>query len=77
MERQEIRIMDTGAPEAGVVSGWAYNLLGRDVLALAKEMQGERADSFADPAIDADYRLWKENRAAWLQKRKGICHGRI
>lgn len=70
MERQEYNIVKTKAPEAEAVSGWVYNLLGRDLLALAKKMQGSEPDSFADPAMDADYRLWKTDRAAWLQKRK-------
>lgn len=43
--------------------------LGRHMLALAKEMQGDRPDSFRDPATQADYELWKTDRAAWLEAR--------
>lgn len=72
MARNTGNVYITGAVpvlDAEAVPARSYMALGRKMLALAKELQGDRPDTFREPELQADYELWKTDRAAWLAAR--------
>lgn len=50
--------------DAEAVPARTWTELGRHMLALAKEIKGDRPDTFRDPAMQAEYEKWKADRAA-------------
>ncbi|MBQ3178248.1 MAG: hypothetical protein IJB52_10540 [Clostridia bacterium] len=57
-------------PDANKVPKWAVESLGRCVLSMAKDLCGDKRDTFRDPALQEEYELFKTNREEWERRYK-------
>ena len=55
----------TAKPDAEKVPKLAVESLGRCVLSMAKDLCGDKRDTFRDPALQEEYELFKTNREEW------------